>query len=193
MKPHYIDNKLFLKEILAYREEIASAALLGEESPRLSEYLGECFIKIANELSSKSNFVNYTFRDEMISDAIENCFMYANRFDPAKSSNPFAYFTQIAYYAFLRRILTEKKHLKKKYRYIESLDLDSVIRQIHDEGETGGQLVSYLKKQVDIARQDAMTDETPASMKRKPKYLQKKAALPEEPVDLPIEADYILP
>ena len=106
-----------------YRTARVAAEEPGETPPRVSNYIGECFVKIANHLAYKSNFVNYTFREEMILDGIENCITYINNFDPAKSSNPFAYFTQITYYAFLRRIQKEKKQLDAKYRYIPEFRL----------------------------------------------------------------------
>ena len=106
---HYVDNSLFLEKITEHRNKVVAAKEAGTEKPRVPNYLGECFLKIANHLAYKSNFINYTYRDEMISDGIENCITYIDNFDPAKSSNPFAYFTQITYYAFLRRIQKEKK------------------------------------------------------------------------------------
>jgi len=171
---HYIDNSVFLTEITAYRNTIQDAIKNNTEKPQVPEYIGECFIKIANQLAFKSNFINYSFRDDMILDAIENCLTYIDNFDPAKSSNPFAYFTQITYYAFIRRIQKEKKNLQTKYKYIESLDLDSIIRQIHDEGDYNNSFVSYLKKQAGIARQEMAETEKVASttIKRMPKYLQ---------------------
>ena len=89
-----------------------------DERPQVTNYIGECFVKIANHLAYKSNFVNYTFRDEMILDGIENCLTYMDNFDPAKSKNPFAYFTQIIYYAFIRRIQKEKKQLLKPLKVV---------------------------------------------------------------------------
>lgn len=171
---HYVNNKDFLIALNEYLAELAVAKQQGTEKPQVSEYIGTCLVKIATELAGKSNFVNYTFKDEMISDAIENCFVYLDRFDPEKSSNPFAYFTQISYYAFVRRIQKEKKQVTTRHRYIQSLDLDDIIRQIHDEGDTGSQLVSYLKKQSDLAKADEDAIEVPKAMKRKPKYLMNK-------------------
>jgi hypothetical protein len=108
----------------------------------------------------------------MILDAIENCLIYMDNFDPKKSSNPFAYFTQITYYAFVRRIQKEKKHLQTKYRYIESLDIDSIIRQAHDEGEYNNAFVNFLKKQADTAQQELSDSKKDKKTTRKPKYLQ---------------------
>jgi DNA-directed RNA polymerase specialized sigma subunit len=89
--------------------------------------LGECFLKIATHLSFKPNFVNYIFKDDMISDGIENCVMYIHNFDPEKSQNPFAYFTQIIHYAFLRRIQKEKKQLEIKNKILERTGFDEVF------------------------------------------------------------------
>ena len=94
-----------------YREKRLAAEEKGDPKPQVSEYIGECFVKIANHLAYKSNFVNYTFREEMILDGIENCITYIDNFNPEKSKNPFAYFTQITYYAFLRRIQKKRNNL----------------------------------------------------------------------------------
>jgi len=100
-------------------------------------------MKIAENLSHKPNFLSYTFRDEMVADAIENCVMYVDNFDPGKSSNPFAYFTQITYYAFLRRIQKEKKQLYVKYKATESAGvLDEFELNENDDG-TFRQFVLY--------------------------------------------------
>ena len=121
---HYVDNKKFLAALIEYKAGIDAAKEKNEELPQVPRYIGECFIKIATHLSYKSNFINYTFKDDMISDGIENCLTAAAKFDPAKSSNPFAYYTQIIYFAFIRRIQKEKKHQATKYKIIENLDLD---------------------------------------------------------------------
>lgn len=170
---HYIDNKEFLAAMIEYKTIVEDSKIHGTEKPQVPEYIGECFIKIANQLAFKSNFINYSFREDMILDAIENCLTYIDNFDPAKSSNPFAYFTQITYYAFVRRIQKEKRQLQTKYKYIESLDIDSIITQVHDEGDYANSFVSFLKKQADIAQQEMSEVKTESKIKRTPKYLQK--------------------
>ena len=107
---HYVDNKKFYQEILVYKQKVAEADSKGLESPRLPNYIGECIWKIANKLANKPCFINYSYRDEMISDGIENCILYFKDFDPNKTQNPFAYFTQVIYFAFLRRINKEEKN-----------------------------------------------------------------------------------
>lgn len=109
-KNHYVDNSKFLEEIIEYKKNCAIAAEQNLTKPRVSEYIGKCIFLIAENLAHKPRFMNYSFVDEMKSDAIENCFLYFDNFDPNKSHNPFAYFTQITYYAFHRRISNEEKN-----------------------------------------------------------------------------------
>jgi hypothetical protein len=170
---HYIDNKAFLQALIDYKKEVMDAKAANEERPQVPDYIGDCFIKIANHLAYKSNFINYSFREDMILDAIENCLIYMDNFDPKKSTNPFAYFTQITYYAFVRRIQKEKRQLQTKYRYIESLDIEGLIRQVHDEGSYDNGFIKYLKQQADIAQQELHDTKKEKKMTRKPKYLQK--------------------
>jgi len=124
---HYVNNKELLEALIVYRTKVAEAQAKGLPKPRISNYLGECFLKIATHLSYKPNFVNYMFRDDMISDGIENCVQYIHNFNPEKSQNPFAYFTQIIHYAFLRRIQKEKKQLEIKTKIIERTGFDEVM------------------------------------------------------------------
>jgi hypothetical protein len=116
---HYINNQDFLKALIEYQAASDLAKKENRTAPAIPNYIGECFMKIAEGLSHKPNFINYTYRDEMVSDGIENCLQYFANFDPIKSSNPFAYFTQIIYFAFLRRIQKEKKQLYVKYKSAE--------------------------------------------------------------------------
>ena len=124
---HYVNNKEFLYAIVAYKKSIIEAEETGKPKPRITNYLGECFLKIATHLSYKPNFVNYMFKDDMICDGIENCVQYINNFNPEKSNNPFAYFTQIIHYAFLRRIQKEKKQLEIRQKIIERSGYDEVL------------------------------------------------------------------
>lgn len=117
----YVNNKDFLAAMVTYRKDVLAAKETESDRPRVPNYIGECIMKIATHLSQKPNFVNYTFRDEMISDGIENCLQYIDNFNPERSQNPFAYFTQIIYFAFLRRIAKEKKSLYVKYKLTEEM------------------------------------------------------------------------
>ena len=129
---HYVNNKEFLAAIIVHRDNVALAKARGEPKPRISNYLGECFLKIATHLSFKQNFVNYMFKEDMISDGIENCVQYIHNFDPEKSQNPFAYFTQIIHYPFLRRIQKEKKQLEIKNKILER----SGYSEVFDDNNT---------------------------------------------------------
>ena len=138
---HYVNNKELLDALIVYRTKVERDFIkrYGREplkedrskhwegKPPITNYLGECFLKIATHLSYKPNFVNYMFREDMISDGIENCVQYIHNFDPEKSKNPFAYFTQIIHYAFLRRIQKEKKQLDIKTKIIEKTGFDEVM------------------------------------------------------------------
>ena len=124
---HYVNNKEFLAALIKHREDIEIAEIQGKEKPRIPRYIGECFLKIATHLSFKPNFVNYMFKEDMISDGIENCVQYIHNFNPDKSQNPFAYFTQIIHYAFLRRIQKEKKQLEIKNKILEKTGYDQVF------------------------------------------------------------------
>ena len=122
---HYVDNKKLLEELTIHRQKVEEAKSLGLQKPKLSNYCGQCILLIANRLSNRPNFINYPFKEEMISDGIENCLMYIDNFDPSKSSNPFAYITQIIYFAFIRRITKEKKHLYTKHKLMEATFIHS--------------------------------------------------------------------
>jgi len=129
---HYVNNKEFLAALIKYREDKEIALAKGLPKPPIPRYIGECFLKIANHLSFKPNFVNYMFKEDMISDGIENCVQYIHNFNPEKSQNPFAYFTQIIHYAFLRRIQREKRQLEIKNKIIER----SGYSEVFDDNNT---------------------------------------------------------
>jgi len=122
-KAHYVDNALFLEAMIEYKKQWQISKDNDEELPIISEYLGSVFLKIAQRLSFRPNFINYAFKNDMISDGIENCLHYIHNFNPEKSSNPFAYFTQIIYYAFIRRIQKEKKQLYIKYKSMQNYEI----------------------------------------------------------------------
>ena len=115
---HYVNNKEFTAAIIEHNSACRLADKKGLEKPKISEYIGECIYKIATRLSTKPNFINYSYRDEMICDGIENCLQYIENFNEEKSNNAFAYITQIIYFAFLRRIQKEKKQQAIKQKAI---------------------------------------------------------------------------
>ena len=134
-KNEYINNQDFLDALISYKSKVKTSIEAGYPKPRIPDYIGECFLKISNNLAKRPNFYNYTYKHEMISDAIENCLMYFENFDPDKSSNPFAYFTQICWYAFVRRIDKEKKQQYIKYKATESFGVldEEELRELGDD------------------------------------------------------------
>lgn len=133
-KTHYVNNADFYAAIKDHWEKCLAAEEAGEEPPRVPNYIGECILKIATHLSYKPNFINYSYREDMILDGVENCLQYLTNFDPNKGSNPFAYYTQIIYYAFLRRIAKEKKQTFIKNKLIMEMPYELFELQEHDEG-----------------------------------------------------------
>ena len=116
---HYVNNADFLAAIKEYKKQVLDADAAGLEKPQVSNYIGECILKIANHLSYKPNFINYSYKDDMILDGIENCIQYIDNFDPEKSKSPFGYLTQICWFSFVRIINKEKKEKYTQYKYAE--------------------------------------------------------------------------
>ena len=136
MATHYVDNKKLYSVIVQYKADVAAAVAAKQPKPEIPSYVGVCVLLIAQRLSTKPNFINYSYREEMVSDGIENCISYFDNFDPTKSDNPFAYFTQIIYYAFLRRIQKEKKQQYIKHKAMEnSLVFNTMVEQSDVEGD----------------------------------------------------------
>ena len=145
-KEHYVNNKEFLAAMVEYKKTVDEAKKVGKQKPPVTDYIGECFLKIANHLSYRPNFINYTFRDDMISDGIENCLQYLDNFNPKTSNNPFAYFTQIIYYAFIRRIQKEKKQITIKQRMIAEANYDDMTLQPGEDRDFKNQFTEFLQK-----------------------------------------------
>ena len=157
---NYVDNQQFLEEMVTFQRGIAEAKENSTELPQCPEYIGECFLKIAQRLSFRPNFINYAFREEMISDGIENCIQYMNNFNPEKSKNPFAYFTQIIYYAFIRRITKEKKQTAIKQKII-----DNTATKTYDVMEGDDDI--YANTYMDFLRENLAEKDIPNKPKRK--------------------------
>ena len=144
---HYVNNKEFLEALIVFKAKCLKAKEAGEPRPRITNYIGDCFMKIATHLSYKPNFVNYMFREDMISDGIENCVQYIENFNPEKSKNPFAYFTQIIYYAFLRRIQKEKRQLEIKNKILDKSGYEVAF---HTDDKSGSSDYNTIKENVQI-------------------------------------------
>jgi DNA-directed RNA polymerase specialized sigma24 family protein len=132
---HYVDNKKFLEALTEYRQSVIEAEESGGKRPVIPEYVGECFLLIAQRLTYRPNFINYTYKDDMISDGIENCLTYIDNFNPEKSDNPFAYFTQIIYWAFVRRIQKEKRQMYIKYKATEKANIFGELAEMGSDSE----------------------------------------------------------
>lgn len=137
-REHYVNNREFSQAVVDYVTSVKKAASEGREPDRIPEYVGRCFLRIAEGLSHKPNFVRYTYREEMVMDAVENCIKAIMNYniDAATrtgSPNAFAYFTQICYYAFLRRIMKEKKQQDIKFRYIEHAGIENFLSSPDDD------------------------------------------------------------
>mgnify|MGYP001219271879 FL=1 len=161
---HYVNNKEFLAAMVEYKKLVDKSKKDGKKDPRVPDYIGECFLKIANHLSYRPNFINYTYRDDMISDGIENCLQYLNNFNPDTSNNPFAYFTQIIYYAFIRRIQKEKKQTTIKQRMIQEANYDDMALQPGEDRDFKNQFTEFLQKNMPVPE-----PATPAKKKKKKK------------------------
>jgi hypothetical protein len=177
---HYVNNADLLKTIEQYKKDCRKAKREGTSKPKIPDYIGKCLMLIAENLSHKPNFLSYSFRDEMIADAIENCVMYFDNFDPKKSKNPFAYFTQIIYFAFIRRIHKEKKQLYVKYKSTEQIGILDEYEQFELE-ESGGQY-----------RQFEMYDNISEFIDNYEKAKDKKKKKSKKSLELLIEEDEVL-
>ena len=164
-KPHYVNNKEFLGAMVEWNKTFDLEK--GDQVPPVTNYIAECFLKIATHLSYRPNFINYTYRDEMISDGIENCLQYVKNFNPEKSQNPFAYFTQIIYYAFLRRIQKEKKQTVIKQRMIAEANYDDMTLQPGEDRDFKNQFTEFLQKNLPL-------EEDKLPVKKKKKVAKKK-------------------
>lgn len=158
-KPHYVNNKDFSLAVVEYVEKADSARNTGEAIPKVTDYIATCFLKIAEGLSHKANFIRYTYREEMVMDAVENCLKAIGNYNieaATRTGNPnaFAYFTQICYYAFLRRIAKEKKQQEVKFKFIEQSGIEEFMEFGDGYGNTGveQQFVDELRSRIERVR-----------------------------------------
>jgi hypothetical protein len=160
---HYVDNALFLETIQKYQKDCREAESCSDPKPQIPNYLGECILKIATKLANRPNFINYSYKDDMILDGIENCIMYFDNFDPTKSKNPFSYYTQIIYYAFLRRIDKEKKQSYIRGKLIRDTTIESFETQNSDNEE------DFQNSYIGFMQQHGTFDETYEERRKKKK------------------------
>lgn len=144
---HYVNNAEFLIAMKEHRTLYLASKEAGGDRPQVSAYIGDCLMKIATHLSYKPNFINYSFREDMILDGVENCLQYIGNFDPERSSNPFSYFTQIIYFAFLRRIAIEKKQTYIKGKLVMEMPFEAFELQDQDEdGHFANGMIEFMQQ-----------------------------------------------
>src|SRR6056300_1424104 len=146
-KPHYVNNKQFSQAVVDYCERVSWCKKKGDKTPIVPNYIAQCFLKIAEGLSHKSNFVRYTYREEMVMDAVENCLKVIENYNIEAATrtgkaNAFAYFTQITWYAFLRRIAKEKKQQDIKLKWLSQMDLHDFLSE--GDPDANQQIQSYV-------------------------------------------------
>ena len=181
---HYVDNKQFYKAIVEYRDKVREAEAQGKDKPPIPRYIGQCMLMIANRLSLKPNFINYSYRDEMIADGIENCVCYFDNYNPDRYDNPFAYFTQIIYFAFLRRIQKEKKQLYIKHKTYEN---SHIMNELHEQGEFSEEYVPAVDLDNENMSDFIKSYEDTLEKKRKKRKQGIELFLEEDQIDIDIE------
>jgi hypothetical protein len=158
-KPHYVDNKLFSHSVVEYVEECNKAKEAGTEVPKVTDYIATCFMKISEGLSHRPNFVRYTYREEMVMDGVENCLRAINNYNIETATrtgkpNAFSYFTQICFFAFIRRITKEKKQQDIKFKFIEKMGIDDFVQMGMDNAGASqtAQYVDTLRTRISQVR-----------------------------------------
>lgn len=164
---HYVDNKKFLEAMNEWKIEVKKADKKGKQRPPVTDYIAKCFIMIAEHLAQRPNFINYPFKEDMIGDGIENCISYAHNFDPEKSQNPFSYFTQIIYYAFLRRIDREKRQSYIKYKCIQMNDVDGKFVEWLKGNQGSATFSEFLQSTFFLSENDIEKMEKKEKLKKK--------------------------
>lgn len=159
-KPHYVNNKEFSLAVVDYVKSVNAAEANKETIPKVTDYIASCFMKISEGLSHRPNFIRYTYRDEMVMDAVENCLKAIRNYDistTTRTGNPnaFSYFTQICFYAFIRRIQKEKKQQDVKMRFIEKMGVGDFMDTGMDE-EHANEAMAYvdeLRSKISVVKQ----------------------------------------
>lgn len=176
---HYVNNKEFSLAVVEYCKQLQEAKDKGEALPIVTNYIADCFLRIAEGLSHKSNFIRYTYREEMVMDAVENCLKAIENYNietATRTGNPnaFAYFTQISWYAFLRRIAKEKRQSDVKLKYLSESGIEDYIAtgDIDPQSQTVVQsFIDTLKERIDsVKERDTEIKEFARKEKQRKKY-----------------------
>ena len=182
-KPHYVNNADFSYAVVEYVKKVRAAKKENFVKPVVTDYIARCFLKIAEGLSHKANFVRYTYREEMVMDAVENCLKAVENYDIDKATrtgkpNAFAYFTQISWYAFLRRIAKEKKQQDVKIKFMTQSGVEEFIIENGDatSGQVMNAFVNQLKDRIDKVREkDTEFKEFATQEKKRKKIMSRKS------------------
>jgi hypothetical protein len=180
---HYVNNKEFSQAVVEYCTTVSEAKKNKEPLPIVTDYIAECFLKIAEGLSHKSNFIRYTYREEMVMDAVENCLKAIENYNveaATRTGNPnaFAYFTQISWYAFLRRIAKEKKQQDIKIKYMTQSGVEEFIMENTNDPATQqvmNAFVDQLKDRIDKVREKDTEFKVFADEEKKKRKLTKRS------------------
>ena len=158
---HYVNNADFSQAVVDYVKTVNEAKSNEQSLPIVPDYIAQCFLRIAEGLSHKSNFIRYTYREEMVMDAVENCLKAIENYNIEAATrtgkpNAFAYFTQITWYAFLRRIAKEKKQQDIKLKYLSKADISVFMDNDLDAGgmtdQIMGAFVDTLRDRIEKVR-----------------------------------------
>lgn len=177
-RPHYVDNKKFGEAIVEYVNRVTAAKESEQQIPIVPNYIADCFLKISEGLSHKVNFIRYTYREEMVMDAVENCLRAINNYNPnavtrTGTPNAFAYFTQICYFAFLRRIEKEKKQQDIKFKYIEQSGIEEFIANIQgDDTHNEQAFIDSLRERISRVKDKDVAIKEFAKKEKKNKSLE---------------------
>ena len=164
-KKNYVNNKDLFQALVEYGKLCKEAEDCGDPKPRCPDYIGKCVLLIATRLATKPNFSGYTYKEDMISDGIENCLQYMGNFNPEKSENPFAYFTQIIWFAFLRRIQKEKKQMYIRFKASENMMTELAMMESGDAkvllNEPPGYISEFIRDfEQKLAPKDTVVEDT---------------------------------
>ena len=158
-KPHYVNNREFSYAVVDYVKSVNEAEGNDKVPPKVTDYIATCFMKISEGLSHRPNFVRYTYRDEMVMDAVENCLRAIRNYNietATRTGNPnaFSYFTQICFFAFIRRITKEKKQQDIKHRFIERMGVEDFMDMGMDAQAANDTraYVDQLKSRIDVIK-----------------------------------------
>ena len=146
---HYVNNNDFSTAVVTYVEKVEEAKKNETSVPKVPDYIATCFLRIAEGLSHKANFIRYTYREEMVMDAVENCLKAISNYNLEAATrtgkpNAFAYFTQITWYAFLRRITKEKKQQEIKLKYLTKAGIENFVDNDLEGGGVGEQVSTHF-------------------------------------------------